>query len=102
MSVYRSCGAPIIWTETVNGKRMPVDKEPLAGTFVLISNADLLQGAGAEVPPRAIAEPVHLSQTPSRDLRRTLPQMWEASRPEGTGSVGRSPDEVEHEDGGEG
>lgn len=32
----RSCGEPIIWTETTNGKRMPVDAEPVpAGQWAL-------------------------------------------------------------------
>ena len=32
----RSCGAPIIWAETVNGKRMPLDEDPdPAGKFTL-------------------------------------------------------------------
>lgn len=25
----RSCGAPIVWTVTMNGKRMPVDLDPV-------------------------------------------------------------------------
>jgi hypothetical protein len=28
MSACRSCGASIIWTETVNGKTMPLDEDP--------------------------------------------------------------------------
>lgn len=24
----RSCGAPIVWTKTTNGKRMPLDAKP--------------------------------------------------------------------------
>ena len=28
MKQCRSCGADIIWVETVNGKRMPVDAKP--------------------------------------------------------------------------
>lgn len=36
----RSCGAPIRWVETENGRRMPIDPEPYtgespAGLFVL-------------------------------------------------------------------
>ena len=27
----RSCGAPVVWTVTHNGKRMPVDAEPVEG-----------------------------------------------------------------------
>lgn len=40
-SVCRSCGAPVIWTLTASGKRMPVDAEPRAdGTYVLAENQD--------------------------------------------------------------
>ena len=31
LSRCRSCGEPILWTITTNGKRMPVDAEPVAG-----------------------------------------------------------------------
>jgi hypothetical protein len=30
MPTCRSCGAEILWAETERGKRMPVDKEPVA------------------------------------------------------------------------
>ncbi len=30
----KSCGAPILWVETVNGKRMPLDERP-AGRFAV-------------------------------------------------------------------
>jgi hypothetical protein len=36
MSRCRSCGASVIWTVTVNGKKMPVDAEPSCdGVFFL-------------------------------------------------------------------
>lgn len=36
LSPCRSCGAEIIWAETVNGKRIPLDAEPNSeGTFDL-------------------------------------------------------------------
>lgn len=37
----RSCGAPMIWAETANGKRMPVDADPVEGaSFVLVEAPD--------------------------------------------------------------
>jgi len=30
LSECRSCHAPIVWTTTSNGKRMPVDADPIA------------------------------------------------------------------------
>jgi hypothetical protein len=36
VSACRSSGAPIRWATTINGKRMPVDDEPVSdGTLVL-------------------------------------------------------------------
>lgn len=31
MTVCTSCGAPILWAVTETGKRIPVDREPVAG-----------------------------------------------------------------------
>lgn len=46
-SKCRSCGASIIWCETVNGKRMPVDEDPDPnGKIVLDETVD---------PPKAAA-----------------------------------------------
>lgn len=37
----RGCDAPIIWTVTTNGRKMPVDADPSdAGTFVLVEEGD--------------------------------------------------------------
>jgi hypothetical protein len=33
-----SCGAPMIWAETVNGRRMPVDPEPTSDGNVLLTD----------------------------------------------------------------
>jgi hypothetical protein len=34
--VCRSCNAPVVWVQTVKGKRMPVDLEPVwAGNLIL-------------------------------------------------------------------
>lgn len=39
----RTCGEPIIWTQTNSGKRMPVDAEPNSeGTFSLREEDDLV------------------------------------------------------------
>jgi hypothetical protein len=36
VSACRSCRAPIVWARTVNGKRMPVDRDPTPdGNLVL-------------------------------------------------------------------
>jgi hypothetical protein len=53
MSVCRSCGAEIKWALTVNGKRMPLDAEPIKpapGTFILGDGTDGYQYATAAVP----------------------------------------------------
>lgn len=44
----RSCGAPVIWTVTERGKRMPVDAEPVPGGNVRLEQST----AGA--PPTAV------------------------------------------------
>jgi hypothetical protein len=36
----RSCGAAIIWAITANGKRMPVDAQPLRGLLQLHDRPD--------------------------------------------------------------
>lgn len=41
----RSCGAPITWTTTEGGERMPCDAHPVAG-----GNIRLLPGAPGEPP----------------------------------------------------
>lgn len=43
MSQCRSCGAEIIWATTENGKRMPLDAEPVApltGLFAVDDSTD--------------------------------------------------------------
>jgi hypothetical protein len=41
IDLCRSCGAPIVWTVTRKGKRMPVDAEPVSnGKFVLENEED--------------------------------------------------------------
>lgn len=68
MSLCRSCGNPIIWTVTANGKKMPVDRDPVGGTFVLVY--DELDPSTA---PRSLSEDVHLSHfatCPNADQHR--------------------------------
>lgn len=55
----RSCGAKVIWTITVTGKRMPVDAEPCATGNLYVFAPDDPQGALESVPvssadPRAV------------------------------------------------
>ena len=58
MSACRSCGAEMIWTQTQNGKAMPVDAEPdPAGTFVL-------KYEGSQ--PVAVYDGMHLDKDPER------------------------------------
>lgn len=67
MKTCRSCGAEIIWTETMNGKKMPVDAKPVQG-FVLVR--DELDPSST---PRAIPEKIHLSHfatCPNADQHR--------------------------------
>lgn len=68
MSVCRSCGTAIVWTVTEKGKKMPVDKDPVRGGFVLVHDE-----LDPESPPRAISETVHLSHfatCPNADAHR--------------------------------
>jgi len=37
VSTCRSCGAPVVWAVTPEGRRMPVDAEPVDGGNVLLS-----------------------------------------------------------------
>ena len=45
----RSCGAPILWTVTVTGKNMPVDKVPSL-------NGNIMLGARHSGPPLALVQ----------------------------------------------
>ena len=60
-SKCRGCGAGIIWTQTREGRRMPVDAKGLDG-FYLVHNEETTDGGTVEVdPPSAIFRTVHLS-----------------------------------------
>lgn len=48
MGTCRSCGAPIIWVPTANGKKMPLDAEPNPSGNVIIRDGALMVGASAE------------------------------------------------------
>ncbi len=40
-SVCRSCGRPILWAETTNGKAAPIDPDPVPnGVIVLVQPSD--------------------------------------------------------------
>ncbi len=41
----RSCGAPVYWTETEKGKRMPVDREPGDDGNIVLIVAESLEGS---------------------------------------------------------
>ncbi len=69
----RSCGAPIIWAETVNGRRMPLDEDPDPdGKFVLDETRE---------PPLATFAPTdpgerfqsHFATCPDSDKHRRRP-----------------------------
>jgi hypothetical protein len=81
MSRCRSCGAAIRWAVTVNGKRMPVDDEPVPDGNLMLS--DPTPGAYAPTaahvdpdalllddPPRFVS---HFSTCPNADQHRKDP-----------------------------
>lgn len=47
----RSCGAPIIWARTVNGKAMPLDAEPTDAGNVSLVNGVAYVGEQLALPP---------------------------------------------------
>jgi hypothetical protein len=54
VSNCRSCGAPILWTETAaTGKRMPVDEDPVPDGNVFLEETPrgLVAHAGKHPPP---------------------------------------------------
>jgi hypothetical protein len=77
MSACRSCGAPVLWAVTAEGKRMPVDAEPApAGNLIVDQTArpwtvrvvppdDLLIGD----PPRYLS---HFATCPHANEHRKL------------------------------
>lgn len=72
----RSCGAAIIWAETANGKRMPVDAEPVIpkGLFVLTEQTDrsmppLATSAASLSVPRLFQS--HFATCPNADEHRS-------------------------------
>lgn len=80
MSRCRSCGAPVLWTRTENGKAMPVDAEPYAGEsprglFVLRrerGEAPTAVAVPAGAFPNELMYVSHFSTCPnSDDWRRT-------------------------------
>ena len=60
----RSCGAPIIWTVTSKGKRMPVDAKPVEGGNVRLDQ-DLLGNTVASIVPDGTGDRVsHFATCP--------------------------------------
>jgi hypothetical protein len=53
VSVCGSCGAPIRWAVTVNGKRMPVDDQPVPDGNLILSDP----APGAYAPTAAVIDP---------------------------------------------
>jgi hypothetical protein len=45
----RSCGAPILWAETITGRRMPLDYEPS-------DKGNIILGLRRERPPLALVQ----------------------------------------------
>jgi hypothetical protein len=56
MGRCRSCGAPIRWAVTVNGKRMPVDDQPVPDGNLVLSDPT----PGAYAPVAAAFDPQQL------------------------------------------
>lgn len=73
----RSCEAPIIWTVTTNGKRMPVDVDPVtapAGGFTLDEDEDPPIARFEAVDRDRIFKPVlyisHFATCPNANMHR--------------------------------
>lgn len=52
-SACSSCSAPIVWTTTENGKRMPVDAEPVPAGTILLRHLEVGKPPVAHVTTRA-------------------------------------------------
>jgi hypothetical protein len=46
VTACRSCGAEIVWAVTTEGRRMPVDAQPVDGGNLLLTPADHRRPAG--------------------------------------------------------
>lgn len=58
----RSCGKPIIWAETVNGKPMPVNAEPtIEGTLTVREREGRLPLAAVVSPHLAFGRKLYVS-----------------------------------------
>ena len=70
MSACSSCGAPITWAKTVNGKMIPLDSEPAerpTGLFTLRSDRGELFADSAAGTPVYIS---HFATCPNADAHR--------------------------------
>jgi hypothetical protein len=62
VSRCRSCGAPIRWTRTEKGRRMPIDPEPVPEGNIVLRELDEATPLALSVPPAAFPdEPRYLS-----------------------------------------
>lgn len=61
MAACRSCGAPIRWTRTTQGKTMPIDAEPVEGGNVILTGSESSTRAGSRVPVVRVIDPQHPS-----------------------------------------
>lgn len=70
MSTCRSCGAEILWAVTANGKRMPLDAQPVPGLFAIRD----LPGHDPEAtsPPISVYRS-HFATCPNADQHRKPP-----------------------------
>lgn len=77
MSVCRSCEAPIRWVETVKGRPMPLDAEPVADGNVTIETSGerrgpvaVVHGKSDPVPDGTPAYRSHFSTCPFASKHR--------------------------------
>ena len=68
MTTCKSCHAPIIWGYTINGRRMPLDPEPVSGGN-LVLDGQKVRGATAEDAP-GLRRSSHFSTCPEAGSHR--------------------------------
>lgn len=76
-TVCKSCGAEVLWCETKDGKRMPVDREPvedgnvqLVGKVANVLDKETLELVKANVPAEALFKS-HFATCPEANKHRT-------------------------------
>lgn len=74
LSHCRSCAAPIVWTVTTNGKRMPVDADPIVaprGFRLEELDGETITAAFTGVPdPQERLYQSHFATCPNSDQHR--------------------------------